>query len=212
MNLLATILDQIGGMRMPLYAVTVTVARAADTPALLMLHWHGFRRTGGDADPQAPMQAQSVPGSALQFNTRWLRVEEIEAEVLDAAWQMGAWDMERRDRRGCETIGASSREALECRQAFGDNPFKPGDEAHLIAEAPDRGEMLRVAARKGYVRWQFRPVRDSLWRTLAVDDTLEADGSRKPPCPVSPRRLTEPERAPEVYRLGRIDHIILPSR
>lgn len=210
MNMLATILEQISGMRLPLYAVTVTVPRWPDTPALLMLHWHGFRKARCHARPHAPLHEQAIPGSALQFNTRWTRFDDIEASVLDAAWQLGAWDIERRDRRGCNTIGASEQEALECRQAFGDNPFMPGDEEHLVSEAPDRGDMMALAARKGYVRWQFRPVRDGVWRPVAEDDTLAADGSREPPCPLSPRELTEPECAPVVYRFGRIERLILP--
>lgn len=211
MNLVGTILEQSSAMRMPLYAVTVAVPRLADTPALLVLHWHGFRAVRPDAKAHAPVRRQPVPGSALQLNARWITIEQVEAAVLDAAWQLGAWDMERRDRRGCETVGASEREAFECRQAFGDNPFAPGDTAHLVAEAPDRGEMLQLAARKGYVRWQFRPVREGVWQAVAEDDTLAADGSRPPPCPVAPRVLTEPERAPEVYRLGRIGRLILPT-
>ena len=149
-----------------------------------------------------------VPGGhALLGPPRDLRAN---GAMLDAAWELGAWDMERSVRRGCNDAGASAREAHECRQAFGDNPLAPDSDAHLVAEAPDRDELMQLAARRGYVRWLFRPVRAGLWRAIAEDDTLDADGGRTPPCPVAPRALGEPQRAPVVYRLGRITRIVLP--
>ncbi|MDI3514431.1 MAG: hypothetical protein PWP40_1660 [Rhodocyclaceae bacterium] len=208
MDILTSIRDQIDAVRLPLYAVTVTAVRRPDTPLLLMLHWHGLRRD--EAARAAPARRRAVPGSALQLNARWHALEEIDGAMLDAAWQLGAWDMERSVRRGCNDAGASAREAHECRQAFGDNPLAPDSDAHLVAEAPDRDELMQLAARRGYVRWLFRPVRAGLWRAIAEDDTLDADGGRTPPCPVAPRALGEPQRAPVVYRLGRITRIVLP--
>lgn len=208
MDILTSIRAQIDAVRLPLYAVTVTAVRRPDTPLLLMLHWHGFRRD--EATGPEPARRRAVPGSALQLNARWHALEEIDGAMLDAAWQLGAWDMERSVRRGCNDAGASAREAHECRQAFGDNPLAPDSDAHLVAEAPDRDELMQLAARRGYVRWLFRPVRAGLWRAIADDDTLDADGGRTPPCPVAPRAPGEPQRAPVVYRLGRITRIVLP--
>lgn len=206
MDILTSIRDQIEAVRLPLYAVTVTAVRRPDTPLLLLLHWYGFRKMEGTQPPRR----RAVPGSALQLNPRWLALEEIDSAMLDAAWQLGAWDMERSVRRGCNEVGASAREAHECRQAFGDNPLAPSSEEHLVAEAPDRDELMQLAARRGYVRWLFRPVQAGLWRGIAEDDTLDAEGGRTPPCPVAPRELGAPQRAPEVYRLGRIRRIVLP--
>ena len=208
MDILTSIQAQVDAVRLPLYAVTVTAARRKDTPVLLMLHWHGFCRE--EATRSRPARRRAVPGSALQLNPRWLTLEEIDCAVLDAAWQLGAWDMERSIRRGCNEVGASAREAHECRQAFGDNPLAPGDEAHLVAEAPDREALMQLGARRGYVRWLFRPVREGLWRAGAQDDTLNAEGGRTPPCPVAPLAVGEPQRTPLVVRLGRITRIVLP--
>lgn len=208
MDILTPIQGQIDAVRLPLYAVTVTAVRRPDTPLLLMLHWHGFRWDEAVEPGQARRRA--VPGSALQLNPRWQVLEEIDGAMLEAAWQLGAWDMERSVRRGCNEIGASGREALECRQAFGDNPLAPDNDAHLVAAAPDRNDLMQLAARRGYVRWLFRPVRAGLWREIADDDTLDADGGRTPPCPVAPRALGAPQRAPLVYRLGRVTRIALP--
>ena len=141
MDNLTSIRAQIDAVRLPLYAVTVTAVRRPDTPLLLMLHWHGFRRD--EAAGPAPARRCAVPGSAVQLNPRWRALEEVEGAMLDAAWQLGAWDLERSVRRGCNDVGASAREAHECRQAFGDNPLAPGSEAHLVAEAPDR-DVLRL--------------------------------------------------------------------
>lgn len=176
MQILSRILEQIHAVGLPLSAVTLTAVPRPHTPLLLMLHWHGFRaQTGAGACVSHP-----VPGSALQINAAWQTLEQVVLAMLDAAWQLGAWDMERRVRRACTWVGASAREALECRQAFGDNPHAPGDEEHLVAEAPDRLELMHLGARQGYVRWLFRPVRGGLWPARAEDETLAADGSSAP--------------------------------
>lgn len=205
MQILASILEQIHAVGLPLYAVTLTAIPKAHTPLLLMLHWHGFR-----VETRAGMPVQRpVPGSALQINAAWQSLEQVEHAMLDAAWQLGAWDMERRVRRACTWAGASAREALECRQAFGENPHAPGDEDHLVAEAPDRLELLQLGARQGYVRWLFRPVRGGLWQASREDDTLAADGGRRPPCPIQPRPTPFGRSVQTVYRLGRSTRLIL---
>ena len=161
MDILTRISDQVAGVGLPLYAVTLTAVRCPDTPLLLMLHWHGFRARSAAVAGGRPRR-RAVPGSALQLNPRWQRVEEVDAAVLDAAWQLGAWQMERCERRGCNDVGATPRESHECRQAFGDNPLAPDDDAHLLADVPDRDELRALAARAGYLRWLFRPVRAGL--------------------------------------------------
>lgn len=208
MDILTRISSQITALKLPLYAVTLSALPRPNTPLLLMLHWHGFRR-----EPVHGVQhvrTHPVPGSALQINSPWRTLDEVEQALLDAAWQLGAWDVERHARRACSTIGAPEREALECRQAFGDNPFAPDDDSHLLAEAPDRADMLRFAHDKGYVRWQFRPVRGGLWRDTADDDTLGPDGGREPPCPVTLEAPPHGPGAPFVYRLGHVSRIVLP--
>ncbi|MDX5363318.1 MAG: hypothetical protein LPJ91_04100 [Pseudazoarcus pumilus] len=208
MDILSSISAQTAALRLPLYAVTLTALPRPNTPLLLMLHWHGFRRDERAPD-QSPEAHRAVPGSALQLNPPWHAFEEVEQALLDAAWQLGAWDVERHARRACSTVGAPEREALECRQAFGENPFAPGDESHLLVEAPDRAEMLRFAHDKGYVRWQFRPVRGGLWCDTADDDTLGPDGGRAPPCPVTLEAPPHRPGAPFVYRLGKVSRIIV---
>lgn len=208
MDILTDITSQMAAVGLPLYAVTLTAVPRPHTPLLLMLHWHGFRH-----DEHAPVGGrpalQPVPGTALQINTAWQRLEELDLAMLDAAWQLGAWDMERQQRRACTSVGASAREAVECRQAFGDNPFAPGDDTHLLAEAPDRDELMWLGARRGYVRWQFRPVRGGLWRDTCEDDTLAADGGRAPPCPIRPSPAAAGRSGRTVYRLGRLSRIVL---
>lgn len=209
MELFATIAAQIEAMRLPLYAVSLTAVREAHTPVLLFLHWHGF------APRDAAGRRGAVPGSALQLNEPWQRLEDLDAAVLDAGWRLGAWDVERDERRACTWVGASAREALECRQAFG-AVGEEGGEALFVAEAPDRDALMAFGAAHGYVRWAFRPVAGGLWRDTASDDTLAPDGSRSPPCPVAPKAVVGlvPGRkaARTVYRLGRVTRLLVVSR
>ncbi len=209
MNLLETITGQIRAMEEPLFAVTLTALPRANTPLLLMLHWHGFRKNP-DAGLAVPPRRSPIPSSALQVNEQWMDIGTLDQAMLDAAWELGAWQLDREERRGCTVIGASIQEAMECRQAFGDDPHFPGDERHLVAEVPDRKEMMDAGARGGYVRWQFRPVRGGVWKAVAPDDSLGDDGGRTPPCPVSIQPLKGRQNTRTRYLLGRIDRIFLP--
>lgn len=208
MDIFGKIAAQIATVGLPLYAVTVTAVPRADTPLLLILHWHGFRREA-PSGPDQRAAIQPVPGSALQLNDRWNALETIDAAMLDAGWQMGAWDVEREVRRACTWIGASDREALECRQAFGEHPMV-GPEMHLADEAPDRADLMHLGAAVGYVRWKFRPARGGLWGETADDDTLAPDGSRQPPCPVMPEAPRDGRESHTFYRLGRVTRLFQP--
>lgn len=203
MEVFDRIAGQIDAVGFPLFAVTLTALPRVNTPVLLMLHWHGFL-----ADPERPAERPAalarspVPGSALQLNPSWDALEWLDRAMLDAAWRLGAWELDREERRGCRTAGASGREALACRQAFGAPPFGD-DDGFIVAEAPDRPELLELGERFGYVHWQFRPVRGGVWRDTARDDTLGGDGGRAPPCPVQAAAASGAGHIR--YRLGRVD-------
>jgi hypothetical protein len=210
MDLFDRLQEQIDTVRLPLVAVTVTAAAQVNTPLIAILHWHGFRRATPLVLPGIEIPPRAVPASAVQLDTPWHNVETVEAMLLDAAWQSGAWDVERVERRGCNVIGASAAEALACRQAFGDYGEVSGSVQPLLDDETDRGELMQLAARKGYVRWLFRPVKGGLWRTLnEPDDTLEVDGGRQPPCPVTPQPRRPDGRGRTVYRLGTVHRILL---
>lgn len=207
MDIFNTIAGQMGAVRLPLFAVTLTALPRPDTPVLLMLHWHGFRRNEADAArPNGRLSA--VPGSALQLNEHWRQLDTLDEAMLDAAWRLGAWELDREEKRGCNTVGASGREALECRQAFGDN-LLTGNDQHLVADAPDRPEILALGAEVGYVRWQFRPVQGGVWKITAKDDTLNPDGAREPPCPVAAEAPVGTRVSRTRYRLGRSRRIVI---
>lgn len=206
MEVLHKITGQIASVGLPLVAVTLTAVPCANTPVLLILHWHGFRRPE-ESEAMADLPA-SVPGSALQVNERWDALARLDEAMLDAAWQFGAWELDREERRGCNTVGADDREATSCLQAFGEHPFAGAAET-LIADAPDQPEMLRLGAEVGYVRWQFRPVRGGLWGPSPEDCSLAADGGRKPPCPVQPLATVGPRVSRTRYQLGRCNKILL---
>jgi hypothetical protein len=205
--------EQIDAVGLPLFAVTMTALPRANTPVLLMLHWHGFRTDPDRIDLAAAHTRSPVPGSALQLNPLWDGLERLDAAVLEAAWRLGAWELDREERRGCNTAGASDREVLECRQAFAGHPFGLDSDEYMLTEAPDRPEMLEMGARVGYVHWKFRPVRGGLWRDTAIDETLADDGGREPPCPVEARAAVGTRVSRVRYRLGRRDRgerIVVP--
>jgi hypothetical protein len=212
MDLFDRLYDQTESVRLPLFAVTVTAAAEVNTPLIAILHWHGFRRATPLVLPGVDIPPRPVPGSALQLETPWRSFETLDAMLLDAAWQFGAWDVERVERRGCEVIGASASEALACRQAFGDYGEEAARDPQLLADATDRVELMRLAARKGYLRWLFRPIKGGLWSALdEPDDTLAADGGRQPPCPIAPIPRRDDRHGRTVYRLGAVNRIILSS-
>jgi hypothetical protein len=209
--ILDIIREQVEALRRPLAAVSLTTLPRKSSPLLLLLHWHGFlpqERTRSPSSPPVHLQAP-LPSSALQLSPPWDGLGQVDSLMLAAAWRMGAWDLTREHRRGCSAVGAPMREAVECRQAFGDNPLAPDDETHLIAEAPDRLEMRDIAARLGYIRWLFRPVAEGLWRSAGTDDSLSPDGSRELPCPIEPHPRSLGTDSRHRYQLGRVDRILL---
>ncbi|RQN36242.1 diguanylate cyclase [Paraburkholderia tropica] len=202
--------EQIDTVRLPLFAVTVTAAAQVNTLLIAILHWHGFRRATPLVLPGIEIPPRPVLGSAVQLDAPWHRFETVDAMLLDAAWQSGAWEIERVERRGCNVIGASAAEALCCRQAFGDYGEDGARDRQLLDDETDREALMQLAASRGYVRWLFRPVKGGLWNTLKeADDTLDADGGRRPPCPVLPEPRRRDGRGRTVYRLGKVQRILL---
>ncbi len=202
MDVFKMINDQVDAIAIPLFAVTLTAIPRINTPLLLMLHWHGFKRQQASGDEKLP-----IPSSVVQLNEAWHDMSVLDQAMLDAAWQLGAWQLEREERRSCMTIGAPDREFLEFRQAFGDDPY---GEKLTVSEAPDLEDMMKLGARIGYVRWQFRPVKSGLWKFSSVDDSLTMDGSRQLPCPLGAKALVGTRISLTRYRLGRIGKIVLP--
>ena len=69
---------------------------------------------------------------------------------------------------------------------------------------------MRLAAREGYLRWLFRPVKGGVWQQLDdPDDTRELDGDRRLPCPVMPQPRRAGQRGRTLYRLGSVRRIIV---
>lgn len=195
---------------LPLMAVTLTAIPRVNTPLLLLMHWHGFADGSLARLRGLGVPARPVPGTGLQLNLPWQRPGELEAAILDLAWRLGAWQLERVEQRACLTLGAPVREAVECHQAFGEYaPEGSGDPQWV--DAPDRMALRRLGERLGFVRWMFRPVSGGLARDHD-DETLAEDGGRGGGCPVPPEPMRRPwRRARVVYRLGRGRGLWLPS-
>jgi hypothetical protein len=207
MHLLDRIESQLIANRLPLVGITVAAVPYANTPVVLTLHWHGFVETKlADLTDANVVAYQPVPSSALQINDRWDRLDELEMEVLDVAWQLGAWDLARTEAIAFVRPGASEQESLECMSAFGALPVTIDGQPPVVAEVPDAEDLIEAASRSGYVNWLFRPVRGGVWSEVADDATLEEGGYRNPSCPylAAPTRLpltARPRRV--VYQFGR---------
>lgn len=211
MNIARLITEQQAVVGSPLFAVSLVAVRCADTPVMVLLHWHRLQ-TATPLLPGLVPQIRSLPGSAIQVNERWQRLAQVEEAALEAAWQTGAWDLQRTTHRACNLPTSSATEATEWRRAFGDYRLDVDDSReHLLDDgAPDRAELMALAARRGFTRWLFRPVAGGLWRQTADDITLRADGSRLPPCPVGSeggladaRTLRRSPVSRTTFRLGR---------
>lgn len=204
-SFLEIIEDQLVANRLPLAGVTIAATPFPNTPAVVSLHWHAFVETtlapGG-----AAVAYHSVPSSSLQVSPRWDRLEDMEAGVLETAWELGAWDLRRIEARACARPGAAPREFADCETSFGVSSQAIGGEPVFVAEVPDGAELLEAACRTGYVCWQFRPTWCGLWKELAHDVTLEKGGYRNPRCPLAPGTYDPGRARTIVFQLGKSEH------
>ncbi len=207
MELLEPIESQLISNRLPLVAITVAAVPYANTPIVLVLHWHGFIEVKLlDAIGAQPFRYESVPSSALQLNERWDNFAQLDHATLEVAWELGAWDMARYEAAPFARFGARPQEAIDCMSAFGLYPYQVDGQAPFVADVPDADELLETAAKRGYVKWQFRPVRGGIWADVSEDVTLEKGGYRNAPCPYlsKPARIGKARKV--VYRFGQTAH------
>jgi len=203
MEILECITEQIAGNRLPLVGITVAALPCPDTPLILTLHWHGFRReAGSDEEDFEPAALAPVPSTTLQVNERWNDLLEVDRATLEAGWELGAWDVVRAECPACLRPGAPAAEALGCLQAFGTPPVPYRGNDVYLAEAPDVDELIKMAAHQGYLCWKFRPVHASIWGDVHADASLDEDGMRKPLCPLAPVPAQCEGKRRTVYRFG----------
>ncbi len=214
MNLLDLIENQVIANRLPLVAVSLAAVPHTNTPTVLTLHWHGFVEVKLTDDSNT-IGYQPVPSSALQINRRWDRFDDLDGETLEAAWELGAWNLERLEARPFGRMGAPTSETIDGMHAFGSSPLAIDGEAPFVADVPDSDELIDAAGRSGYVQWLFRPVRGGLWSDVADDVTLQPGGYRNPPCPIlseAPERRLTPRDRRWVYQMGRSNRIAEGAR
>ena len=203
MKLLDRIEDQISATGLPLVGITLAAIPCPDTPVILTLHWHGFiKERLAEVEEAEPVSFTPVPSSALQLNDRWRDLVAVDQAAMEAAWELGAWDVARAERKGCLRPGAPSTEALECLQAFGAFPYGINGNQVVVADAPDADELVQLAATHGYLMWLFRPVSGGIWAEVADDATLTSRGRRPPPCPHRPIPPRCDGNRKTVYRFG----------
>lgn len=203
MDILERINEQMAATGLPLVGITLAAVPCPDTPIILTLHWHGFiKEKLAELDDADAVSYTPVPSSALQVNQRWQDLLAVDRATMEAAWELGAWDVARAERPACMRPGASSTEALECLQAFGSFPFGVNGNQVVVSDAPDTDELVQLAAARGYLMWLFRPVSGGIWADYADDATLDSGGRRAPPCPHRPIVPTLEGTRKTVYRFG----------
>lgn len=205
MQLLDLIETQLISNRLPLVAVSLAAVPHSNTPTVLTLHWHGFVEIKLTDDANA-VGYQPVPSSALQINSRWDQLTELDQAALETAWELGAWNLERVEARPFGRVGADARETIEGMHAFGTSPLAIEGDSPFVADVPDSDDLIEAAGRSGYVQWLFRPVRGGLWSEVADDVTLQPGGYRNPPCPMladAPQQRPSPRDRRWVYQFGR---------
>jgi hypothetical protein len=203
MRVLERIEDQIASTNLPLVGITLAAVPYPDTPVILTLHWHGFVKEKLIDDEEAnAISYTPIPSSALQLNDRWQSLVAVDRAAMEAAWELGAWDVARAERPGCMRPGAAGTEALECLQAFGSFPYGINGSQVVVSDAPDADELVQLAAQRGYLMWLFRPVKGSIWAEYADDATLGPEGTRQGPCPHRPIPPDCSGKRKTVYRFG----------
>ena len=111
MRILECIEEQLSSTNLPLVGITLAAVPCPDTPVLLMLHWHGFRRDFlYESRDASPVAFRPVPVSALQLNEQWEGLRTLDLAALEAGWELGAWDVARLQRRSCMRPGADAAE------------------------------------------------------------------------------------------------------
>jgi len=203
MRILERIKDQMAATNLPLVAITLAAVPCPDTPVILTLHWHGFiKEKLADIKEAETVSYTPIPSSALQLNDRWTSLVAVDCATMDAAWELGAWDVARAERPGCLRPGAQTTEALECLQAFGAFPFGMAGAQAVVSDAPDADDLVQLAAQRGYLMWVFRPVKGGIWADYADDATLGPQGTRTPPCPHRPIPPSCDGKRQTLYRFG----------
>lgn len=203
MQLLERIEEQIAATSLPLMGVTLAAVACPDTPVILMLHWHGFiKEKLADVAEAKPVAYTPIPSSALQINEHWDDLIAVDQATLEAAWQLGAWDVARAERPACLRPGAGATEPMECLQAFGAYPYGVNGHQVVVSDAPDTDDLVKLAADRGYLMWLFRPVSGGIWAEVAEDSTLSSEGRRTGPCPFHPIQPACAGKRRTVYRFG----------
>jgi len=203
LQILERIEDQISATGLPLVGITLAAVPCPDTPVILTLHWHGFiKEKLADVDEADAVSYTPIPSSALQLNERWGDLVSVDRAAMEAAWELGAWDVARAERPGCLRPGANGTEAFECLQAFGSFPYGINGQQVVVADAPDADDLVQLAADRGYLMWVFRPVSGGIWAEYADDATLNPEGRRPPPCPLRPIPPACSGKRKTVYRFG----------
>jgi len=106
MQILERIEGQMSATGLPLVGITLAAVPCPDTPVILTLHWHGFiRQKLVELEEAETVAYTPIPSSSLQLNDRWRDLRAVDHAAMEAAWALGAWDVERAERRPVSVRG-----------------------------------------------------------------------------------------------------------
>jgi hypothetical protein len=204
-----TVVSHASMMWAPLISVSCA-APVGGSAGTIVLRWGIPDRL----EPMAPPVRGVQLSGALAPPDTVLRADLDEADILDAAWRLGAWDCARTQ------FGPLGRDRDPRDSRWGVLPAFAGLIGYELMSRPMAVSslapaaldvLLDEAATRGYVTWAFKVPRLArhLYRArwLKSDTSLDADGSRAgtflhPPLALA-GHLAADEGALSIYQLGR---------
>ncbi|MCP9496092.1 MAG: hypothetical protein MSG64_16715 [Pyrinomonadaceae bacterium MAG19_C2-C3] len=156
--------------------VNLSTLRTTDAPLVLRIGWEGMRRA--DRDTHAHIYDRR-PDSIRVVRANWESSAEIESWLEECAWALGAGYLMR------WIHAPSNKVTMGIRRSFGDEIYTINGESLSAGDSP-RDEMFGVAARDGFIEWEFNsaylrhestfPAQLEAWRRH--DATLLPSGNR----------------------------------
>ena len=112
-------LDRMAATNRPLVGITLAAVPCPDTPVILTLHWHGFiKEKLADVEEAETVSYTPIPSSALQVNDRWNDLIGVDRAAMEAAWELGAWDVARAERpAACARAPNPAKRSNVCRRS-----------------------------------------------------------------------------------------------
>lgn len=215
MSLHAIISKHAGAMRLAGTAVSAINVAACygESAGVLTIKWagNGLEPAKSDFPGVSASVWSRAPDTTIMLQP--LDAALRDAEVLRAAWALGAWDVARFEHSPLAAGADPHDSRYGITVSFGRSPYLiMGDPLSVGAEGDDA--LIDRAAKHGRIDWMFRPLalRNNLMRKSwgAKDRTLKSDCTRAGDPPFAPtplhgpiERTTARQGHQHIYTLGK---------